>query len=837
MVRTMVRSYSCIRIMPHLRKPTMSSSISTLPRRYMQGRLYRKLLLKRRLAHYPSSLQLNHKSSRNFGASIDRHNNLDLYAHHRIRAIHHDTSSGSSCTSADPISRRFLSSMSQNANISSLAEDQKSYENKRVRTIEFVDQMEEHLVEKLKDYYMYQDNDDVSSSIATPHYIQYITSTPLSLQNLNELLEHQKNTASQHHRPALKFDGSDDVATTTTIPNRNNSHLYSHVDAKTLIRNEALYTEICKSSARLIRALAGLRSFTLKRSNIQGANMNIDTDTNTNTDEQRITTNDSRASWGIHKKLEYQQRVLTDSTPDKMIDFAMRASLWVQMMECLHAERIGMMEHVRHHSSRGVLSLLKTMMLGGASDVERMDAICTAHTKEELCPHDELYILVIRSLLHSYTFRQNMDYGSVATTTTMFGGGANNVTHGRGSNWRDVSQSDDRSSKYSSSIGNNKKIVRECEKTFERMLEGYARGNIYAKPKLEIYHALLQGYARSGTWKAAKKAESLLNKLIDDSLREESAASSLKSAKTESSVKSEDDDIFFNDDTAKEDSDIVKPTMVSFYLTMKAYARLFGKVAAAEGCERLIRRLEDYSKTRGDTKIGLDTECCNILLRSFAASGYESFPQGAGRAINVLKKMQSNDASSRIKPDFYTYATILGVLVKTNEERHIKKAERILAEMEKEYIAGNIEAPDTLCYNRVIGGMVRKVRTVNEMADVENVLERMTRLENERSPPDYATFELLMKGWQKVATTSTYEPHLDCSKGSMSPKCAAHRAEKLLVRMERHYAGGNNMVKPDVAAYRYAALLSKSLHIYCPDAIISDAHCQFRNLLFLTDIY
>ena len=312
----------------------------------------------------------------------------------------------------------------------------------------------------------------------------------------------------------------------------------------------------------------------------------------------------------------------------------------------------------------------------------------------------------------------------------------------------------------------NQLIVDECEDVVQRM-ELLKEQTLSTSSQLEIYHMLLRVYAQSENASNLLKAEKLLNKLCANV--------------EENHEKNKKVNLF-----------LPRPNAITFQIVMRAYARLRGTLKAATGCERLIRQMELFASKTNNPTFWPDVESHNILLRAYMASSFKRNIRQydrkvlANKALDVLEQLERMDVAN-----FNSYSMCVNLLTFSDEEDHVKNASLIIERMEGLYRLGKINMlPNTMCFNQLIRSRVKKVKAVDDMIKLEQLMDKMIGLKHENSMPDSVTFRLLFEGWQKVGNNQ--------AKGT---KAAGEYAERLLAKMESQYAGGNNFVQPDRRAY------------------------------------
>jgi hypothetical protein len=150
----------------------------------------------------------------------------------------------------------------------------------------------------------------------------------------------------------------------------------------------------------------------------------------------------------------------------------------------------------------------------------------------------------------------------------------------------------------------------------------------------------------------------------------------------------------------------IKPDIISYSSVLNAYAKAASKDPnASKKSEEILMQMvkmqeeEDRRLARTiDKKRIVNTWCFNTVLNAYAV-------QGAGsRASTLLAQMESmSESDEMLKPDTYSFNTVLKALANSKEKGSVDRARQILDKMEERYATGDISVkPDAISYNTVI---------------------------------------------------------------------------------------------------------------------------------------
>ncbi len=317
-------------------------------------------------------------------------------------------------------------------------------------------------------------------------------------------------------------------------------------------------------------------------------------------------------------------------------------------------------------------------------------------------------------------------------------------------------------------------------------------------PDTVSYNCIIKAHANSGN---AKKAEEILNIMED-------LYTSTKDEK-------------------------IKPDLISFSSVLNAYAKSasYDQNAPRTAEKILMRMLKVQKDSEDGSNQIINVWSFNAVLNAYAA-------QGAGqRALLLLQLMEDlteRHDDNTIRPDTYSYNTVLKALARSKEKGSIGKALQILDRMEEKSDNGDLEVkPDGVSYNTVILAIANNGGQGSGKS-AERILRRMEKQYykgHEASKPTSATYTSLIKAWtcekkfstrraeeivnklrkeaskQKGAVapdTSIYNALLNCYAKS-GERNAAKRAEEIIQMMLLEYSEtGDESIKPNFRTYTTA---------------------------------
>lgn len=503
--------------------------------------------------------------------------------------------------------------------------------------------------------------------------------------------------------------------------------------------------EIINLYIKLVSTLTAMRSF-----NIRGRGMKF------------------RSISNEFKEAERQHRIETNSTPQHFVQIAFSASTWLGYLERMIAlERRTEPETFfsRSPSQNDTAGNFFNKVLYLFGFTKYYDKVDRFKSPERINDITHLYAGVMKCFLKNFV--------------------ADNTTGKDERPWREATsehiEGQGRKTISDEPKRHNRMVVHEIESLLQRYetlyLDMFQTQSISSidhdallklnRQRLQIYHTLIQAYVRIGTLKSALKAEKVLFRMVDSKSNVPLIISPL-----------------------------LAPNFDTFRLVMKSYlsASKEDSERAVAACEALIERMRKFSNETGDENdIWPDIDAYNTLLRVYQRWRGKQARSKGRRTIKILQEIDSR--KTRDSFSYYqTRAIAIHILTSLNKENFVEKAKSLLTNSENDFKEGKTEVfPSTVCYNRVISGLMKSAHSYDDAVEIEKLLNSQISLGSSYSKPDSRTFRLLLKLWQKVGLAG-----YDRTRHRESP---GERANNLLSRMESQSAAGNHLVKPNQIAY------------------------------------
>jgi len=206
----------------------------------------------------------------------------------------------------------------------------------------------------------------------------------------------------------------------------------------------------------------------------------------------------------------------------------------------------------------------------------------------------------------------------------------------------------------------------------------------------------------------------------------------------------------------------IKPDIISYSSVLNAYAKAASRDPNAskkseEILMQMVKMQEEEDKRLAsniDKKRIVNTWCFNTVLNAYAV-------QGAGsRASTLLQQMETmGESDEMLKPDTYSFNTVLKALANSKEKGSVDRARQILDKMELRYANGDLRVkPDAISYNTVIlayanyGGFRTGAAATSIVKRMEN---RFLNGDLEVKPTS-PTYTSLIKGKYRYDSTCMY---------------------------------------------------------------------------------
>jgi hypothetical protein len=195
-----------------------------------------------------------------------------------------------------------------------------------------------------------------------------------------------------------------------------------------------------------------------------------------------------------------------------------------------------------------------------------------------------------------------------------------------------------------------------------------------------------------------------------------------------------------------------------------------------ERCELILSKLEEDESTR----VLLNSKMYNIIMNQWIDMNTS---YGNIRARKLMDKMHQ---SQIVKPDTFSYTSIIRTLNSADEAKHM------LHEMVHLAKAGNVSVtPNTVTYNSVL----RIIAHSGEDGALESAEEMLTEMERV-----YKEHRNQNQDSNVIPNTISYTTLINAYANS-SKKDAALDAQRIFKRMQSEYQEGNIDAEPNVLAY------------------------------------
>lgn len=169
----------------------------------------------------------------------------------------------------------------------------------------------------------------------------------------------------------------------------------------------------------------------------------------------------------------------------------------------------------------------------------------------------------------------------------------------------------------------------------------------------------------------------------------------------------------------------------------------------------------------------------------------------AQRAEDKLLKMEHmyfEQGIEEMRPDEYTYSTVIDAVGKSGEVGAAQRAEAILRRMEKFYESGKTQvSPTHVTYTAVIDAYAKQCSASSSVADAEAAEALLQQMEgacategtsNSSIRPNKISYTAVIDAW-----------------GKCREEGSAKRAEAVLHRMQQKYEEGDETVRPNAITY------------------------------------
>lgn len=338
------------------------------------------------------------------------------------------------------------------------------------------------------------------------------------------------------------------------------------------------------------------------------------------------------------------------------------------------------------------------------------------------------------------------------------------------------------------------------------------------KPDAAMYNSLVRAHAKSGSHRAAKRAEKVL-----ESMREEGGAAG---------------------------GEGMRPDATTYTAVIDTLARSTQRDAPVRAENLLFRMMDEAEEAAKLEAAGLPAPeggaivptsvTCDAVLNAWARRGSR---EGAERAENILARMENlknqgaEGSGASIRPTAYSYATVISAWAHSREGAEAaERAEAIMEKMLAEWSSKRLDPtsvvkPNAVVFNAVIdawsrSGDLRAGAKATELLDRMEALNKKEGGEDEDLRPDVITYNSVINAWSGTTgcadaansaeeifhrlaadesaqpNTRTYNSLLKAWGKSKLPGSAAHVDEILQNMIDAARSGSN--VRPDVISFSTA---------------------------------
>jgi len=335
-----------------------------------------------------------------------------------------------------------------------------------------------------------------------------------------------------------------------------------------------------------------------------------------------------------------------------------------------------------------------------------------------------------------------------------------------------------------------------------RMEELRDNGKSPVSPDVKSYTKAINAIARSGRADAGEQAETILNRMIQQSDEEEEGGGGLR------------------------------PNTYTYTYVIDAYARSSSS-KAPHAAQRLIERMEEL-RAEGDPEVRPTTRAWNSVIAAWAQWKGEEMAwghigSGAERAeacLGIMEELANTTGNEEVRPNSYNYNSVISALANSHDEGAASRAEKILQRMEDLYRTTGDESvkPRAATYNAIIDAWA-KSGEVDAGDRAELLLAHMMELyetgHNLDAKPNIRSFNSVLNAWAKSGHPT-----------------APERAGDVLDRMEElsDGRGGDNGgewndVSPDATSFATA------INVYARSHCFGKAQCAYEIFTHMKELH
>lgn len=229
-------------------------------------------------------------------------------------------------------------------------------------------------------------------------------------------------------------------------------------------------------------------------------------------------------------------------------------------------------------------------------------------------------------------------------------------------------------------------------------------------------------------------------------------------------------------------NDSAKPDRISINTHTAAHTKYGSPDAVEKSMARATELEEKY-------QIASSTVSYNIVVDSWCKSGRSDAPD---RVLELLASMENEFKSGRsgVRPDGYTYSSVVGCFVKFKRQNAAEVAEDLLGRMNDLYVNHDGEAPTTSVYNAVINAWASKTKSekaLQKVMDFVQIMDANDGKDPSVPEPNRITYNTVIKAMRDGNVES------------------AKMAEKILTKLETKGQSNAKML-PD--SYSYTSVIT-----------------------------
>ncbi len=341
-----------------------------------------------------------------------------------------------------------------------------------------------------------------------------------------------------------------------------------------------------------------------------------------------------------------------------------------------------------------------------------------------------------------------------------------------------------------------------AERILRRMYTLTESGTIHVPPTVGNYNAVITALSTSGSKQQkaanARKAEALLVEMIQRS--------------------------------RLEGEFMVEPTVITWGSVLRAWADS-GEPDSGEQAQRVLEQFEEWF-SGGNCQARPNVVCYTTVISAWAKG--RATPELALEKVNgILRKMErvyEETLDVAVRPNKITYITAIGVFCRKSPKTAGSMAQELVSRMVTLY-SKNIgyERPTRLVFNTLINAW-SKSEEHNSAENAETIfqwMESQYSAGDESVKPDAVTLCAVLNAWANNAKEGGalraqqimdytegltleergFDHSIVCYNvlikawGRSGAADSVHRAEAVLVHLEKRYRSGKSTIKPDITTY------------------------------------